>query len=77
MSTAANDEWINQKAQSLGHWWAQFVTPNGTKFGGTIPIDRTKTNWIKGNLDKLGVRLSSAVDLGSYEGYHSQHLAEF
>jgi SAM-dependent methyltransferase len=68
---------IIDTAKRLGPWWAAFTSRSGVRFGGSVPIDRTKTDWIKNCLTNLGGEVTSALDLGSYEGYHSQHLAEF
>ena len=42
-----------------------------------MPIDTEKTNYVRKCIEKLAGSANSALDLGSYEGYHSIQLAEF
>ncbi|MDQ6911719.1 MAG: class I SAM-dependent methyltransferase [Verrucomicrobiota bacterium] len=73
--TLTPDE-ILRRASQLNPWHRIFVSRSGVQFGGHVPIDREKTTYVKECIEKLGGAIKSAVDLGSYEGYHSLQLAE-
>lgn len=68
---------IQRRANLLMPWHRIFVSRSGVRFGGHVPIDYEKTTYVRECIDKLGGSVSSAVDLGSYEGYHSIQLPEF
>jgi hypothetical protein len=74
--TLSPDE-IKHRANLLIPWHRIFVSRSGVQFGdGQVPIDTEKTTYVRECLEKLGGSIRSAVDLGSYEGYHSIQLAE-
>jgi hypothetical protein len=75
--TISPDE-ITHRANLLIPWHRIFVSRSGVRFGdGHVPIDTEKTTYVRECLEKLGGTIKSAVELGSYEGYHSIQLAEF
>jgi len=69
-------EEIRARAEQLMPWNRTFVSRSGVQFGGPVPIDTEKTTFVREGIAKLGGSISSALDLGSYEGYHSIQLAE-
>jgi hypothetical protein len=75
--TMTPDE-IKHRANLLIPWHRIFVSRSGVRFGdGHVPIDTEKTTYVRQCIETLGGTVKSAVDLGSYEGYHSIQLAEF
>lgn len=73
--TMTPDE-IRHRANQLMPWHRIFVSRSGVQFGGHVPIDTEKTTFVGECIAKLDGSIRSAVDLGSYEGYHSIQLAE-
>ena len=69
-------EEIRARVEELRPWHRMFLSRSGVLFGGLVPIDTEKTTYVRECIAKLGGSISSAVDLGSYEGYHSFQLAE-
>lgn len=69
-------EEIRARVEQLRPWHRTFLSRSGVLFGGLVPIDTEKTTYVRECIAKLGGSISSAVDLGSYEGYHSIQLAE-
>ena len=69
-------EEIRARVEELRPWHRMFLSRSGVLFGGLVPIDTEKTTYVRECIAKLGGSISSAVDLGSYEGYHSIQLAE-
>ena len=68
---------IKHRANLLIPWHRIFVSRTGVRFGdGHVAIDTEKTTYVRGCLEKLGGSITSALDLGSYEGYHAIQLAE-
>lgn len=75
-TTLSPDE-IKHRANLLIPWHRIFVSRSGVQFGdGHVPIDTEKTTYLRECLEKIGGSVRSAIDLGSYEGYHSIQLAE-
>jgi hypothetical protein len=70
-------EELVHRANLLIPWHRIYTSRSGVRFGdGHVPIDYEKTTFVKQCIEKLGGSIKSAVDLGSYEGYHSIQLAE-
>lgn len=68
---------IKHRANQLIPWHRIFVSRSGVRFGdGHVPVDTEKTIYVRECLEKLGGSVTSALDLGSYEGYHAIQLAE-
>jgi hypothetical protein len=77
MPTTLSPDEIKHRANLLIPWHRIFVSRSGVRFGdGQVPIDTEKTTYVRECLEKLGGSICSAIDLGSYEGYHSIQLAE-
>jgi Methyltransferase domain len=68
---------LKHQANLLIPWHRLYVSRSGVRFGdGQVPVDTEKTTYVRECLVKLGGSIKSAIDLGSYEGYHSIQLAE-